>query len=83
MASIAIAFFSLAVFVAKAATKVVVVTPEKIITKTVMQNVQLPDSDRDGIPDEADLYPKIPEQLMVKDVNLDGIDDRYDLRSPQ
>jgi hypothetical protein len=65
----------------KTVTKTIIVQPEKIVTSTVMQDVQIPDSDRDGLPDETDPHPNIAEQLIVQDTNLDGIDDRYELQS--
>lgn len=61
-------------------TKTIIVQPAKTITSTVMENVQIPDSDKDGLPDETDPYPNIAQQLIVSDSNLDGIDDKYELQ---
>ena len=36
------------------------------------------DSDGDGIFDEEDAHPTINEHFIVKDDNLNGIDDRYE-----
>jgi hypothetical protein len=43
-----------------------------------MENVILPDTDKDGIADVDDPNPTIPEYLIVQDLNGNGIDDRYD-----
>jgi hypothetical protein len=36
------------------------------------------DSDGDGIFDNEDKYPNINDNFIVKDINLNGIDDRYE-----
>lgn len=66
---------------AKTVTKTIILEPAKIITSTIMQDVLLIDSDRDGIPNEQDLYPNIANQLIVDDLNLDGIDDRFEIQT--
>lgn len=53
--------------------------PDKIITKTILEDVLEKDSDRDGIADINDPFPNIATILMVQDVNRNGIDDQYDL----
>jgi hypothetical protein len=63
----------------KMVTQTIIVEPAKTVTSTVMKNVDLPDSDRDGIPDEQDMHPQIPQQFIIEDLNLDGIDDRLEL----
>jgi hypothetical protein len=69
--------------------KTVKTNTPKIEYKTIYQ--QLPDtvidtitevprydSDSDGIYDDEDAYPNINDFLIVKDDNLNGIDDRYE-----
>ncbi|MEI7621170.1 MAG: hypothetical protein WCJ51_01390 [Candidatus Moraniibacteriota bacterium] len=58
--------------------KKVIKLPDQIVTKTVLEDVVLPDGDNDGIPDESDPHPTVPEYLIVSDANGNGIDDRYD-----
>jgi hypothetical protein len=65
----------------KTVTQTIVLEPAKTVITTIMKNFELPDSDRDGIPDEQDLYPEIPQQLMVSDANFDGIDDDYEIQN--
>jgi hypothetical protein len=60
-------------------TTQVIKLPDQIVTKTIMVDVALLDSDKDGLPDESDPHPNIPEYLIVSDVNGNGIDDDYDL----
>ncbi len=60
-------------------TTQVIQLPDQIVTKTVMVDVVLPDTDKDGLPDESDPHPTIPEYLIVNDANGNGIDDSYDL----
>jgi hypothetical protein len=64
-------------------TQTIVLEPARTVTTTIMKNFDLPDSDCDGIPDEQDLYPDIPQQFIVNDANFDGIDDRYEVQSVQ
>lgn len=59
--------------------KQVIRLPDRIVTKTVIENVILIDSDKDGIPDINDPNPMIPEHLIVNDANENGIDDVYDI----
>lgn len=66
----------------KTTTKTIIVKPAQIITRKIMQNVQLPDSDRDGLSDEGDPYPNIPLQIIVNDADFDGIDDQYEVQRP-
>lgn len=63
----------------KTVTKTIILEPERKVTTTQIRDVQVPDSDRDGLADENDPHPAIPEQLIVKDDNLNGIDDRYEI----
>jgi hypothetical protein len=65
-------------FLANAATTKTIVTPSKTITKTVMVDKVLKDSDRDGIIDDEDPHPNIAEIYIVRDDNLNGIDDNYE-----
>lgn len=54
--------------------------PDKIITKTIIENITKKDSDRDGLLDENDPHPNIAEMYVVNDNNNNGIDDKYDLK---
>jgi hypothetical protein len=56
-----------------------IISPQTIITQTIMQNITLADYDRDGVADENDPHPNIAEHLIVNDSNFDGIDDRYEI----
>jgi hypothetical protein len=52
------------------------------LSDTVTQKVETTtrhDSDGDGIYDDEDKYPKINDNFIVKDENLNGIDDKYEL----
>lgn len=49
---------------------------DTVSTKTT--TVTKYDSDGDGILDEQDAHPTINENFVVKDDNLNGIDDRYE-----
>ena len=60
-------------------TTQVIKLPDQIVTKTIMVDVVLPDTDKDGLPDVSDPHPTIPEYLIVNDANGNGIDDNYDL----
>ncbi len=60
-------------------TTQVIKLPDQIITSVVMQDVILNDADKDGLADENDPHPNIPEYLIVSDVNGNGIDDGYDI----
>ena len=57
----------------------VIKLPDQIVTKTIMADVVLPDSDKDGLPDASDPHPTIPEYIIVSDANGNGIDDNYDI----
>jgi hypothetical protein len=47
------------------------------VTQEITTTVKV-DSDGDGILDEEDLHPTINNNFIVKDDNLNGIDDRYE-----
>jgi len=64
-------------------------TPQKAETKTIYTKLSdtistttttiiRHDSDGDGIYDDEDPHPTINENFIVKDANLNGIDDRYE-----
>ena len=69
--------------ITKMVTQTIILEPAKTVTSVIMEDVKLPDTDRDGIPDEKDMYPKIAAQLIVDDINLDGIDDRFEIETLQ
>lgn len=50
--------------------------PDQIVTTT--KEIPRHDSDGDGLYDDEDPHPTINEFLIVKDDNLDGIDDKYE-----
>jgi len=56
----------------------VIKLPDQIITKTIVEDVVLLDSDKDGIIDADDPHPAIPEYIIVNDVNENGIDDNFE-----
>ncbi|EKD58802.1 MAG: hypothetical protein ACD_56C00048G0003 [uncultured bacterium] len=58
----------------------VVRLPDKIVTRTIIENIIKKDSDRDGLLDEKDPHPDIAEIYIVKDDDKNGIDDKYDLK---
>lgn len=60
-------------------TKQIITIPAKTIVKTVLKDVVLKDSDRDGLFDDQDPYPTIPEIYIVRDDNNNGVVDQYDL----
>lgn len=47
------------------------------VTKTAMTETKY-DSDGDGVYDQDDAYPTINDYFIVKDDNLNGIDDKYE-----
>ncbi len=53
--------------------------PDQIVTKIIIEDVVLPDTDKDGLADANDPHPTIPEQIIVSDANGNGIDDNYEL----
>jgi hypothetical protein len=53
--------------------------PDQIVTKTIMEDVVLPDTDKDGLADSSDPHPTIPEFIIVADANGNGIDDNYEI----
>lgn len=56
-----------------------VVAPQLItITETVLQDVILQDSDRDGIEDSKDPFPEIAQIYIVVDDNNNGIVDTFE-----
>jgi len=59
--------------------KQVIKLPDQIITKTIIEDVVLLDTDKDGIADASDPHPAIPEHLIVGDANGNGIDDSYEI----
>ncbi len=69
--------------ITKMVTQTIIIEPAKTVTSVIMKDVVLADSDRDGIPDEQDIYPNVPNHLIVDDFNLDGIDDRLELENIQ
>lgn len=56
--------------------------PVTVITKTIMEDVILPDLDRDGLPDSQDPHPDIAEIYIIRDDNGNGIDDNYEPVNP-
>ena len=50
--------------------------PDQVIKKNIVTTIY--DSDGDGIFDPDDKNPQIHELLIVKDENLNGIDDAYE-----
>lgn len=50
--------------------------PDQVIKQNVVTTIY--DSDGDGIFDPDDKHPQIHELLIVKDENLNGIDDAYE-----
>lgn len=60
----------------------VITIPAKTITRTVMKDVILIDSDRDGLFDENDPHPSIAEIYIVFDENRNGIADQYEVELP-
>lgn len=57
----------------------VIKLPDQIITKTIVEDVILLDSDKDGIIDADDPHPAIPEYIIVNDANGNGIDDNFEI----
>lgn len=53
----------------------IVVTPERVVTENKVVTISLPDRDRDGIADQDDPHPDIPEVYIVSDDNQNGIVD--------
>ncbi len=53
--------------------------PDQIVTKTVIEDVILIDTDKDGLADGSDPHPTIPEFIIVTDNNGNGIDDSYEI----
>lgn len=60
-------------------TETVIVKPAQIVTEIIMKNFVVRDSDKDGLLDENDPHPDVPEMLIVKDENKNGIVDSYEL----
>ena len=66
----------------KKAVKTETVTATKKLSDTVTEattTVTRHDSDGDGLYDDEDPHPTINEYFIVKDDNLNGIDDRYEI----
>lgn len=59
--------------------KQIIRLPDQIVTKTIIETVYEADSDRDGLIDKNDPHPNIAEIYIVKDENLNGVDDTYEL----
>jgi hypothetical protein len=49
-----------------------------VVPVTTVTTTERVDSDSDGIYDDEDPHPTINEYFIVKDDNLNGIDDRYE-----
>ncbi len=61
----------------KAETKTITTKLSPTVTQ-IVTTVTRHDSDGDGLFDDVDPHPTINENFIVKDVNLDGIDDQYE-----
>ena len=59
-------------------TKTIVIEPVRTVTENVLQDVNLIDSDMDGLPDTEDPHPNINEMFVVKDDNLNGVVDTFE-----
>lgn len=53
--------------------------PARTVTRTVMKDLVLKDTDRDGLTDDKDPHRDIAEIYIVTDANLNGIDDKYEI----
>lgn len=67
----------------KTVKQTIIISPAKMVTENITQDILLSDKDFDGIPDSEDPHPDIAEIYMVSDDNLNGIVDDLENKMPQ
>ena len=64
--------------VAAKTVKQTIKDPDQIITTTETKTISLPDRDKDGVADDEDPHPDIPEIYIASDNNANGIVDSFE-----